>query len=362
MTPDIAPLNLPFEWVWEPFNAKGGVEVAIYELTAQGTSFCRARSLSFKDGLEGAIHALIMVAESSTDRRISQDARDYALATAEILEKGDLPAAGVFNKGAHLYVRDDNTDPGCPTATFVDADGRTRSDSVDERWYETRAEAQIRVLVRSGACAEIVKLAILRFQRAALAAIFSSFGQAQTTHLPLSVSVFSTTIWVRPGMDIVDQGHLSVIVRDRGSTILHESVTFREAWQSAEVASDEARSIIEDAARGSTTLGALTAQAHATAREKGWWEGTDAYAKFPEKIALIHSELSEALEAYRSGKGFSAYQGEGGKPEGVPSELADVVIRVMDLCGAAGIDLEAAVSAKMAFNKTRPHRHGGKIV
>lgn len=49
-----------------------------------------------------------------------------------------------------------------------------------------------------------------------------------------------------------------------------------------------------------------------------------------------------------------------GKPEGIPIELADVIIRVLDYCGYAGIDIDAAISQKHEYNKTRPYRHGGK--
>jgi len=50
------------------------------------------------------------------------------------------------------------------------------------------------------------------------------------------------------------------------------------------------------------------------------------------------------------------------KPEGVPSELADIVIRALDAAGAWGIDLEAIIDEKLAYNITRGHRHGGKAV
>jgi NTP pyrophosphatase (non-canonical NTP hydrolase) len=46
--------------------------------------------------------------------------------------------------------------------------------------------------------------------------------------------------------------------------------------------------------------------------------------------------------------------------EGFPVELADVIIRVLDLCGKFGIDLRAAVAMKMAYNESRPYRHGGR--
>ncbi len=104
-------------------------------------------------------------------------------------------------------------------------------------------------------------------------------------------------------------------------------------------------------------------QAFATAVEKGWHEGgikADA-EHVGAKIALMHSELSEALEAYRD-EGFGKwYDSErDSKPEGIASELADTVIRIGDFCGAYGINLEQAIREKMQYNETRSYRHGGK--
>ncbi len=106
---------------------------------------------------------------------------------------------------------------------------------------------------------------------------------------------------------------------------------------------------------------------HANAVQHGWWENE---RSFGELMALIHSEVSEALEEYRNGKQPTEIYFKPGrvsdtqslKPEGIPIELADVVIRIMDLCGRYGIDLEAAIEQKHAYNKTRPYKHGGKVI
>lgn len=103
--------------------------------------------------------------------------------------------------------------------------------------------------------------------------------------------------------------------------------------------------------------------AHENARSKGWWDNEPDEINFGEKLMLIVSEASEALEEWRNGHDLTEtyYNDEKPtKPEGVPSELADIVIRIGDLCGRAGIDLEAAIEEKMAYNSGRPYRHGGK--
>ena len=185
-------------------------------------------------------------------------------------------------------------------------------------------------------------------------------------------------------------------------------------------------------------LKALQKEAHAIAKDHGWW---DTECTFGDCIALVHSELSEALEAYRLHELETWPSQVGEIPLGVPYELADVVIRVADMAewfkidlaqareededlGEAkqaylehrlsgnldsfgewiaaihedmadaadagyhqrnrgdnlgshlvsviwmvqemaahyGIDLDAAIEAKMEYNRTRPYRHGGKAL
>jgi hypothetical protein len=90
----------------------------------------------------------------------------------------------------------------------------------------------------------------------------------------------------------------------------------------------------------------LIKEAHQTAVEHGWWEPEK---PLDEVLALIHSELSEALEEYRKSHGYNKiYYSDGysetstvpvvgcNKPEGIPVELADACIRIYDYIGCAG--------------------------
>lgn len=146
-------------------------------------------------------------------------------------------------------------------------------------------------------------------------------------------------------------------------------------------------------------LNELAKQINETAKSKGWWddkyadaqavyrgETVEATARIPrnvgEVLMLIVSEASEAMEAYREGldlrrmfyvhpdgttcdpeKRCLAANGvsDPAKPEGIPIELADVIIRTLDACAEWGIDIETAMRYKMAYNRTRPNRHGGKL-
>ena len=95
-------------------------------------------------------------------------------------------------------------------------------------------------------------------------------------------------------------------------------------------------------------------QVHEVAQDKGWWDGE---RNDGELIALMHSELSEALEGLRHGNGSSDHIPEFNCAE---EELADTVIRIADMCAARGWRLGEAIIAKMEFNSGRSRKHGGK--
>ena len=118
-----------------------------------------------------------------------------------------------------------------------------------------------------------------------------------------------------------------------------------------------------------TSLDEIAEEAHRTAVEKGFWENPRSIG---EVIALCHSELSEWLECERNGTAMMPSTHK--LPEDHPlnigrflsnreEEIADLMIRLLDYVGANSsvIDLDFAIEYKMAFNATRPHKHGKKF-
>lgn len=121
------------------------------------------------------------------------------------------------------------------------------------------------------------------------------------------------------------------------------------------------------------TINELRDKAYTTALEKGWYENED---QLGTRLALIHSEVSEALEADRNGlhcrkqdldlvlaieddnefkKAFKALV-----KDRFEDELADVIIRILDMSGRLLIDLDGHIAAKMRYNAMREYKHGGK--
>lgn len=114
------------------------------------------------------------------------------------------------------------------------------------------------------------------------------------------------------------------------------------------------------------TAGLLTVLAtamHENAVVHGFWDGcnpTDPNAILA-KIALVHSELSEAVEEVRVRDPRQVYY-EGAKPCGVGVELADAVIRrIFDLCAALKIDIGKLIIEKHHYNVSRPYMHGKRV-
>jgi len=106
------------------------------------------------------------------------------------------------------------------------------------------------------------------------------------------------------------------------------------------------------------TISALQEDVRIYTKEKGW----DDDRTLGDLLLLVVREISEAYEEYRDWHEPNEVRVVHGKPEGIPIELADAVIRILSLCSKYDINLESALLMKHEFNKTREHRHGGKRV
>lgn len=100
--------------------------------------------------------------------------------------------------------------------------------------------------------------------------------------------------------------------------------------------------------------------AHEDAKRNGWHDGPPRTE--PDMIALVNSELSEALEELRKLNPDGSLRASEKIPgfSGLEEEIADVFIRLGDYCGMKGLRVEDAISAKLAYNRKRGYKHGGK--
>ena len=101
-------------------------------------------------------------------------------------------------------------------------------------------------------------------------------------------------------------------------------------------------------------LDALSAVLHESAKEKGFWDGEYTNDKVGNKLALVHSEVTEVLESIRKSHGS----------EKIVEEMADVIIRLLDVYAAMRNEeqilhsLDEVLEAKINKNKDRPRLHG----
>lgn len=123
-------------------------------------------------------------------------------------------------------------------------------------------------------------------------------------------------------------------------------------------------------------LNKLSKEIHQRNIEKGFWDDKDNPKKMAANLALVHSEVSEALECDRKNKYmvepafltprigmlegdtiFAVQYNEDIKGT-FEEEMADIIIRVLDLCAYKNVDIESHIKLKMRYNALRPHKHG----
>ena len=123
-------------------------------------------------------------------------------------------------------------------------------------------------------------------------------------------------------------------------------------------------------------LNELAADIHFTSTSKGF-EPPNA-ENMNQKLLLAVSEICEAQEELRDGRALTEIYYEDSpalpspsdmiygqqfnkKPCGFPVEIADTIIRLLHIMSSIGVDIDAVVAEKIAYNKTRPDKHGRRF-
>lgn len=113
------------------------------------------------------------------------------------------------------------------------------------------------------------------------------------------------------------------------------------------------------------TIAEMTAEVVENNKAHGWHDDPPS---LPECMMMIVTEAAEAVEAWRRWGtddrtgALESWNSSLPKPEGLGSEFADILIRLLDDAYLFGVDLAAEYERKMAYNRTRPFRHGGKRI
>ena len=103
-------------------------------------------------------------------------------------------------------------------------------------------------------------------------------------------------------------------------------------------------------------------ECHEISKASGWWDDAETRDIMATLTANVHGEVSEMWEEHRAGRQpKSIWIAQSGKPEGIPIEMADIIIRLFDTAEYFEINLEKAIKMKMSYNRTRSYRHGNKI-
>lgn len=128
-------------------------------------------------------------------------------------------------------------------------------------------------------------------------------------------------------------------------------------WNFCGAFREEAKGLMYDMAKEKQGINDFANEVHDNAVAHGWWEEK---RPFGEIIALCHSELSEALEAYRNREDMVWMNGD--KPDGIAVEMCDCIIRILDYLAEEEVDIEYVLKLKHEYNKSREYKHGGKVI